>query len=115
MKNFSINSLVNEKVITEVDSFYHILLKDGRIPLGVSSSMDQYNFKARISRWLLIYESDNFQFCFSIEGYGDRQCPLEKGNFLAQTEKNEDDEYFSVLEIKKILLIFYKQYTYLIR
>ena len=63
--------------------------------------MKQYNFKERIPRGLLIYEADNFQFCFYLEGYGDSQCPLENGNLLEQTEKNEDENYFSVLEIKK--------------
>ena len=104
IKNFSINSLVNEKTVVKLDSHYYtvVLLKDGRISVGVESSMIEYNFKARIPRGLLIYEAETFKFSFSIENYGHKQWLLEDGNLLVKHGHFEEDEkYCSVIQLKK--------------
>ena len=87
-----------------MDSHYYtvVLLKDGRISVGVESSMIEYNFKARIPRGLLIYEAETFKFSFSIENYGHKQWLLEDGNLLVKHGHFEEDEkYCSVIQLKK--------------
>ena len=76
-----------KKKIDEVDCYNPTIeiLNDGRISLGVGSSIKQYNFTKKYPKGLLIYDSNNFKFSFSIENYGPNQRILKNGNLLAET------------------------------